>query len=198
MPRPRPTPAAHALRAALLLFWEKGYGGTSLADLVAHTGLSRSSLYAEFGSKEGLFAAALDLYLDEVVDSVLGPLQAAEADLSAIRGMLHGLAALHDQAPASYGCLLAHTGSERGRLDDAVSERVHAHQGRMERAYRNALSNAAARGQLRDGVAIDATATALTVFTRGLTTQIRAGASEASLRTAIDATLSLLEAPCAP
>ena len=50
------------LDQALKLFWEKGYEGAHLQELVEVTGLNRFSLYKEFGSKEGLFDEALEKY----------------------------------------------------------------------------------------------------------------------------------------
>jgi TetR/AcrR family transcriptional repressor of nem operon len=47
------------------VFWKKGYEATSLADLLAATGLSKSSLYATFGGKRELFLAAFDSYRGE-------------------------------------------------------------------------------------------------------------------------------------
>lgn len=52
-------PAQVAARAAVT-FTELGYAGTSVDDLVRATGLHRGSLYQAFGSKRGLFCAALD------------------------------------------------------------------------------------------------------------------------------------------
>ncbi len=49
----------------MYLFWEKGFEGTHLADLVQVTGVNRFALYSEFEGKEGLFRAALDLYLED-------------------------------------------------------------------------------------------------------------------------------------
>lgn len=46
--------------AARRAFLTRGYAGTSVDDLLAATGLHRSSLYATFGSKRGLFDAVLD------------------------------------------------------------------------------------------------------------------------------------------
>ena len=46
------------------LFWEKGYNGTSMQDLVDITGLNRSSIYNTFGDKFSLFTQALHHYKD--------------------------------------------------------------------------------------------------------------------------------------
>ena len=40
------------------LFWEKGYGDTSIQDLVNHLGINRGSLYATYGGKRELFDKA--------------------------------------------------------------------------------------------------------------------------------------------
>ncbi len=62
--RPRGFDKDETLRQALRLFWEQGYEATSLAQLkAAMGGISAASFYAAFGSKEDLFRAALDLYL---------------------------------------------------------------------------------------------------------------------------------------
>ena len=52
-----------ALEAAMLVFWEKGFEGTSMADLTHAMGLSASSIYAAFGDKQALFSLAVARYL---------------------------------------------------------------------------------------------------------------------------------------
>jgi AcrR family transcriptional regulator len=51
-----------ALKAAMLVFWEKGYAGASLAELTASMDINKPSLYAAFGNKEQLHRSALELY----------------------------------------------------------------------------------------------------------------------------------------
>ena len=51
-----------ALQAAMLLFWERGVEGTSMADLTHVMGLSPPSIYAAFGDKQALFALAAQRY----------------------------------------------------------------------------------------------------------------------------------------
>jgi AcrR family transcriptional regulator len=53
-----------ALEAAMLLFWERGFEGTSMADLTQAMGLNPSSIYAAFGDKHALFSLAVNRYLD--------------------------------------------------------------------------------------------------------------------------------------
>jgi AcrR family transcriptional regulator len=53
-----------ALEAAMLLFWERGYEGTSMADLTAAMGLNPSSIYAAFGDKHALFSLAAKRYME--------------------------------------------------------------------------------------------------------------------------------------
>src|SRR5215212_6960735 len=65
MARPQEFDTTKVLHKAMRLFWRHGYKGTSLEDLLIETGLSKSSLYATFGSKEGLFLEAFDTYQAE-------------------------------------------------------------------------------------------------------------------------------------
>ena len=52
-----------ALEAAMLLFWERGYEGTSMADLTHAMGLNPSSIYAAFGDKHALFQLVVKRYM---------------------------------------------------------------------------------------------------------------------------------------
>ena len=48
----------------MLLFWERGYEGTSMADLTEAMGLNPSSIYAAFGDKHALFQLAVKRYME--------------------------------------------------------------------------------------------------------------------------------------
>lgn len=60
--RPRGFDTGRALERAMLVFWEHGYEGASLATLTEAMGISTTSMYAAFGNKEELFRKALERY----------------------------------------------------------------------------------------------------------------------------------------
>ncbi len=61
--RPRAFDREAALEKAMQAFWARGYDGTSMAQLVEAMGINSPSIYAAFGSKEGLFFEAVELYM---------------------------------------------------------------------------------------------------------------------------------------
>jgi TetR/AcrR family transcriptional repressor of nem operon len=64
MGRPKEFDEIAALKAATDCFWQHGYNATSMRDLAASMSLTAPSLYNAFGDKQGLFAQALQCYLD--------------------------------------------------------------------------------------------------------------------------------------
>ena len=62
MARPVEYDIEKVLNNAMELFWEKGYEGVSMGQLVQYTGLNRRTMYSLFKDKEGLFKDALENY----------------------------------------------------------------------------------------------------------------------------------------
>lgn len=60
--RPRQFDKDEALDKAMLVFWGKGYRGTSLDDLTEAMDINRPSLYSAFRDKEQLFLSVIDRY----------------------------------------------------------------------------------------------------------------------------------------
>ncbi|MGA1810898.1 TetR/AcrR family transcriptional regulator [Frondihabitans sp. 4ASC-45] len=119
MGRTRTFTEAEVVRSARQVFWDHGYEDTALPDLERATGLNRSSIYHSFGSKRGLFDAAVESYLDEVIRPRLAPLRADVVEVGALETYLLGLHAAMTEghtALAANGCLLLNaTGSPLGR-----------------------------------------------------------------------------------
>src|SRR5699024_9850897 len=80
-----------AIKAARDVFWRDGYAETALPALEKATGLNRSSIYNTFGSKRGLFDAAVDNYLEEVVRPRLRRLLVDAVSPTALTAFITGL-----------------------------------------------------------------------------------------------------------
>lgn len=141
MGRPAAFDRGDAVRAARDVFWREGYEPASMATLQQATGLNASSIYHAFGSKRGLFDAALEDYLDQVVHPGLAPLRAPEVAPDALpayfRAARERFADPSDRTFAD-GCLLVNTACSGIARDDAIAEVV--------RIYRAELHAAFARG----------------------------------------------------
>jgi AcrR family transcriptional regulator len=91
--RPRAFDRVAALEQATRLFWSKGYEATSIADLTQAMGIGSPSLYAAFGSKEALYAEALQHYADTNEHFVWAGFHSADTARGAVLSFLMDSAA---------------------------------------------------------------------------------------------------------
>jgi TetR/AcrR family transcriptional regulator, transcriptional repressor for nem operon len=124
MARPQEFETTEALRTAMYLFWSHGYEATSLVDILAATGLSKSSLYATFGGKRELFLAAFNTYRKEHLHYLQSTLRDGQPARQSIETFFRqGIA--HSQAPPqTYGCMTANEAVELAPHDVEVQRLV--------------------------------------------------------------------------
>src|SRR6201996_8931615 len=116
--RPREFDMDQAVERALKLFWSRGYEGTSISDLTTALGITRASLYAAFGSKEGLFQRVMDRY-DARAGGYRAAADRAATSLEAVGLLLNGPVELHGDKHNPPGCL-----GVQGALACAVESEV--------------------------------------------------------------------------
>ncbi|HUX70256.1 MAG TPA: helix-turn-helix domain-containing protein [Cellulomonadaceae bacterium] len=139
------TPAVVA--AARDVFWDRGYEATSVADLEEATGVHRSSLYHAFGSKRGLFDAAVQDYLDTVIRPRLRVLTGPGAGRVGLLAYLDGLRSAVEALPADSprrGCLLVNCAAGLAGHDEAARTVVDDYRTELTGALRHSLAAAAA------------------------------------------------------
>jgi len=73
MTEPQPSTAERLVFAAMRLFSEKGYGSTSVADILREAGANSGSLYHAFPTKQDLLLAVLAMYRDGIGPMLLAP-----------------------------------------------------------------------------------------------------------------------------
>jgi len=85
MGRPRGFDEGEVIRSAALLFADRAYDGVSVDDLVNHLGVHRNSLYKTFGSKRGLYLAALRHCVRHDVEALLARIGTAGSLAAALQ-----------------------------------------------------------------------------------------------------------------
>ena len=168
MPRPREFNADAALNRALDVFWSKGYEATSVDDLCAITGLSRSSLYSTFGRKRDLLLRSVDRYVErrtpDIAAILAQPMPVREAFATLARQFIEQIVS----GPGRRGCFLGNCAAELPRGDRAALARVRQGLAQTEATFRAALMRAVACGELSSDVDIRALARFLTAGFQGL------------------------------
>jgi TetR/AcrR family transcriptional repressor of nem operon len=161
-----PSTRERLIDSARFLFWERGFAGTSMAELLAHAGVNSGSFYHFFDSKEALLREVLGGYLRLLRPMVVDPAFASvETPLGRIFAILAGYRQRILATDSKYGCPL-------GRLALEIDpENAPAHaliaqnfQGWIE-AIRECLD--AMKDRLPAGTDLDALATFVLVSMEG-------------------------------
>jgi len=180
--RPRSFCKDQALDRAMTVFWTRGYEGASLAELTAAMGIKSPSLYACFGSKEGLFRAVLERYdarRNEFMAKVLSAPTAAEVAATFLEGVANFAADTSGRNPP--GCLLLQSGMASG--DRVIPDELARHRAEKEAALKARFETARREGDLPKSADPAALARYLAAMANGICVQATTGASAEELLT---------------
>lgn len=192
MSRPQEFDTTEALHHAMRVFWRKGYEATSLTDLLAATGLSKSSLYATFGGKRELFLAAFDAYRQARVRDAQQVLQQQPAR-HAIGTFFHSLFADVNATEPLLGCMSINQAVELAPHDPAVRERVVQDLQQMEEVLTRALERGQQDGSVASRRPARELAKLLVLAFPGLQVMARAGYSRRQLDEALHLLFTCLD-----
>jgi AcrR family transcriptional regulator len=108
---------------AMQLFWEKGYGSTSIADVLQGAGVNSGSLYHFFPGKQDLLLAVLDLYEAGMHPMLLEPAWAGVDDpVERVFALLARYRQSIVDTDCSYGCPIGSIALEIHEPDPPVRE----------------------------------------------------------------------------
>ena len=178
--RPRSFDVEAATAAALRLLWRRGYDATSIDELVAATGLRPSSIYGTFGSKRGLFHAALERY-DRDMGAVFGSLAQATGGIDDAVGLLARVRPSL-AAPDGPGCFMVNTMTEMSPRDPDIARRTRRYQERIRSSLHAAITRAAARREI-EPAPVDDRARLVQAGLFGALVAARAGVRDEALAT---------------
>jgi len=134
--------------AAMQVFWRRGYAATSVQDLVDGTGLSRSSLYSTFQSKQGLYQKALQRYELLTTLNNVEFLGGSGSPKALIRQLLVNIVEDELNDSEHKGCLIANACLELAGHDEDVSKFVISNLQKIQHALENLLIKAQQSGEI--------------------------------------------------
>jgi AcrR family transcriptional regulator len=143
---PAPDTRTRLVLAAMHLFWEKGYGSTSVADVLKSAGVNSGSLYHFFPGKQELLLAVLDAYHGGIGPMLLEPAwRGVEDPIERIFALLARYRRSLTDTDCFYGCPIGSLALELHEPDPAVRERLAANFAAWVEAIHQCLVEAGAR-----------------------------------------------------
>lgn len=151
MGRSKEFDTALVLHKAMEVFGQYGFEGASLQDLLGHLGIARQSLYNTFGTKRGLFLAALKRYLEDKNAQIIDMLERPGSVKRSIRQIFQESLNVLKDPERSKACYIINSAMEQMPHDAEVSEYFQKQTKELEAAFYKALVRAEAQGELKDG-----------------------------------------------
>jgi AcrR family transcriptional regulator len=137
-----------SLERALHLFWQKGFHATSLKDLEKALDMRPGSIYATFGSKDGLFQESLERYASLGLANLERTLYAHESPLAGLAAYLRGFGGLCDQDLPSRACMLVKSLLELGEREQVARRKAEDLLAGMEKRFVDRFADAQQVGEL--------------------------------------------------
>ena len=142
-----------ALDKAMNLFWERGYAGASMKQIEQALDMRPGSIYATFGSKDGLFGEALAAYAQrsgvELREHLAG-------NSSVLDGLQEHLRCIARQASPggespSRACMVVKTLLEASNTNTAIANQANSILNAIEQTLTELLEQAKTQGELAQG-----------------------------------------------
>lgn len=178
---------------AMSVFWQRGYGRTSIGDLVIATGLKPGSLYAAFGSKKGVFLEVLDEYNRGFLERIRKRVLSARPAVEELQDLLAEIVEETLAGQGHRGCLSVNALLEMSQHEPDVAVRIEAHNRRIREAFAELLARAQVEGDIdakRDTAALSAF---LVNNIWGMRVMCRGTPERATLAAIVDGVLASLE-----
>lgn len=182
------------VQQAMAVFWERGYGQTSVGDLVNATGLNPGSLYAAFGSKKGVFLEVLEEYNRSFLAKIRG---LGSGNRPALHDLYNFLQSIVDDTIAGRdrrGCLSVNALLEMSQHDADIAGHLNRHNQSIQTAFSRVLSLAQTQGDIAPGKEINGLAAFLVNNLWGMRVMCKAQPERRAMLAVVDGIMAGLTA----
>lgn len=191
--RPRTFDRDAALIRAMHVFWEKGYEGTTMADLIETIGVKAPGVYAAFGNKDALFKESVEVYSKLYGIRPVSPLLEEDSIYEAISNSLKANVDTFTSPNNPASCLIFCA------ANNCTAEHIeHEHNLRnLRKSYKGIYENRFARaiedGELVEGANSKDLAEFFMTFVHGMAMMAKDGATAIELTNSCKLALNLLK-----
>ena len=150
--RPKTLKKAAVTEVAMHAYWEHGPADVSLNAICQQAGVSKPSVYREFGNDDGLTHAALSIYADKVLGKMLAITQSDDSFARKLNQLAHLSAedVLHE-----HGCLFVKMRTAKAQMGPKTQELIEAIEGMSLDAFSQVLAQARAAGSWPSGISVE-------------------------------------------
>ncbi len=184
--RPKNFDRSVALQQAMKLFWERGYEGASFDDLIAAMGISASSFYNSFGSKERLYQEATEAYMTAAAKWFAGELNAATDTKTAFHRLLTAAAREFTRNDLPAGCMISLACTQVPPALTCLRDTMVGYRGAAQSAMADRIQRGIEEGDVPKDTDVEALAAFYSALSRGLAVQARDGASRERLQEIVE------------
>lgn len=181
------------LKKAIGLFWNKGYNGTSMQDLVDGLGISRSSLYDTFGDKHQLYVKSLQAYREGYGNKMCKMINEAPSAKEAMRQLLEMVVNNLLSDEQRRGCFIVNAGVELAAHDAEVGAVICANEQQLEETFLKVIQKGQNNGELDKTKDPQALARFFGNTVKGLQVSVKSTAEREFFDDVIQTALSILD-----
>jgi TetR/AcrR family transcriptional repressor of nem operon len=168
MARKREFDYDRAIEKAMRVFWTKGYGNTSMRDLLQAMEIGEGSFYNVVRGKKELYLACLERYNELVTERRLAILESEKSVRKAVRKAFKAvIAEIHDRNNPP-GCLMANSLFADVLVDADLRRTVTKEMNRFSEYFVKRLAAAKRSGELPEDFPVRPAAQSLVTFLQGM------------------------------
>lgn len=180
--RPREFDAEQALRAALKIFWQKGYEPASVAELCKAMNINPPSLYCSFGNKAALFLEAVRYYEREYWQAPSERFMHEPDIYKAIKDYFNVSAEILLSPDKPCGCMLVLAAVNIAEDEKEIIESIRQMRKETKKMFADRLRRAIQDGQIPADTDVPALSGALNTLLEGMSLQARDGIFQSELK----------------
>lgn len=174
------------IEKAMNLYWEKGYHATSMRALQDAIDMRPGSIYASFGSKDGLFKEALTRYLQLGVAQLRNHCEQSGSPMLGLKAFVKELVVDSQHTAPSGMCMLAKSVAELTEESPELLATAKTLLNQMEAQMAEVLAQAQSQGECDTELSAAALAQHLQIQILGLRNYARANSADLPLAQMVD------------